>query len=282
MANLLDALKPQMQDTTSGLATLLRAKSGKAVAGPSTALSTQQEQAALAQTVQAMQPVEAAAETQAMAQEQQAREVEQRAEQQQTEIAQAREANRMQTQLRTDQLLQELEQGRGKMDLARYQSNLEQVGFNLRLDNKEYVDNLQREGARARLNDRVQFEKQLALSTLANNKELLEKELGNRSVLAASDREFSKKLAEMGIQNAWQILNNDIKAAQEIGQAQAVGGLITAGVSAADKYLDSRSTGVGESNKTSATGPYQQGYESRYDSDLSLPDISFKPLGPNR
>lgn len=236
MANLLDALKPQMQDTTSGLATLLRAKSGKAVAGPSTALSTQQEQAALAQTAQAMQPVEAAAETQAMAQEQQAREVEQRAGQQQTEIAQSREANRMQTQLRTDQLLQDLEQGRGKMDLARYQSNLEQVGFNLRLDNKEYVDNLQREGARARLNDRVQFEKQLALSALANNKEILEKQLGNKSVLAASDREFAKRMAEMGVQNAWQILNNDIKAAQEIGQAQAVGGLITSGISAYGQY----------------------------------------------
>lgn len=264
MANLLEALQPQMQDTTSGLATLLRAKSGKAAGGPSTALSTQQEQAALAQTVQAMQPVEAAAQTQAKAQEQQAREVEQRASQQQTEIAQSRQANQMQTQLRTDQLLQELEQGRGKMDLAKYQSNLEQVGFNLRLSNKEYVDNLQREGARARLNDKIQFEKQLSQSILASNKELLERQLGNKSILAASDREFSKRMAEMGVQNAWQILNNDIKAAKEIGQAQAVGGLLKAGISGISTASQYKSTpsateqwlgGNKQLDNTSSLGP---------------------------
>ena len=239
MANLLQALQqqqPQMQDTTSGLATLLRAKSGKAVSGPATALSTQQEQAAIAQTQQAMQPVQEAAQTQEMAQGQQQREVQQRAGQQQAEIAQSREANKMQTQLRTDQLLQELEQGRGRIDLAKYQSNLEQVGFNLRLENKEYVDNLQRQGDRARLNSRIQFEQQLALSALADNKIILEKQLGNRSVLSANDREFARRMADMGIQNAWQIINNDIKAAQELGQAQAIGGLVTAGIAGYAKY----------------------------------------------
>jgi len=239
MANLLQALQqqqPQMEDTTSGLATLLRAKSGKAVSGPSTALSTQQEQAAVAQTAQAMQPVQEAAQTQQLAQEQQQREVQQRAGQQQEEIAQAREANKMQTQLRTDQLLQELEQGRGRIDLGKFQSNLEQIGFNLRLDNKEYVDNLQRQGDRARLNSRIQFEQQLALSTLADNKSILERQLGNRSVLEANDREFTKRMADMGVQNAWEIINNDIKSAKEIGQVQAVGGLITTGIGVAGKF----------------------------------------------
>lgn len=243
MANLLQALQqqqPQMQDTTSGLATLLRAKSGKAVSGPSTALSTQQEQAAAAQTAQAMQPVQEAAQTQQLAQEQQQREVQQRAGQQQAEIAQSREANKMQTQLRTDQLLQELEQGRGRIDLARYQSNLEQVGFNLRLENKEYVDNLQRQGERSRLNNRIQFEQQLALAALAGNKAILEKQLGNKSVLAANDREFARKMAEMGIQNAWQIINNDIKAAQEMGQIQAAGGVLTTSIAAYGKYQENK------------------------------------------
>jgi hypothetical protein len=238
MANLLEALQPKMEDTTSQLSTLLRAKSGKALAGPATALSTQQEQAALAQTAQQMQPVQAAAQTQAMAQEQQAREVEQRAGQQQTEIAQAREANKMQTQLRTDQLLQDLEQGRGKIDLGKYQSNLEQIGFNLRLDNKEYVDNLQREGDRARLTNKLQFDEQLARSILSDNKQLLEKQLGNKSILAANDREFARRMADMGIQNAWQMINNEIKSAKEIGQAQAVGGLITAGIAGYGKGLE--------------------------------------------
>lgn len=240
MANLLEALQPQMQDTTSELATLLRAKSGKAVGGPATALSTQQEQAALAQTAQQMQPVEAAAQTQAMAQEQQARDIEQQSQQQQADIAQSREANKMQTQLRTDQLLQELEQGRGRIDLGKYQSNLEQVAFNLRLGNREYVDNLQREGSRARLNDRLQFETQLSRSILQDNKLLLEKQLGNKSILAANDREFSRRMSEMGIQNAWEMFRNDAKAAQNTALYSGIGTLITTGLGAYGKYTEDK------------------------------------------
>ena len=91
MPNLLEALQPQMQDTTSQLSTLLRAKSGKAVGGPATALSNQQEQAGLAQTVQAMQPVQQAAQTQQVAQQQQARDIQQKTAQEQASIAQQRQ-----------------------------------------------------------------------------------------------------------------------------------------------------------------------------------------------
>lgn len=237
MANLLEALRqPQLEDTTSQLATLLRAKSGKAVEEPTTALSTQQEQAAVAQAATGMQPIQQAAQIQQIGQQQQAREVEQKSQQQQAEIAQARQANQMQTQLRTDQLLQELEQGRGKIDLAKYQANLEQVGQNLRLSNQQYIDNLQREGARARLNDSLQFSEQLARSTLSANKDLLEKQLGNKSILATNDREFAKKLSEMGISNAWQMFNNEMKAEKERAQIGAIGSVLIAGVSAASKY----------------------------------------------
>jgi hypothetical protein len=259
MANLLEALQPQMQDTTSGLATLLRAKSGKAVSGPSTALSTQQEQAALAQTAQQMEPIKQAAATQQMAQEQQAREVQQRAGQQQAEIAQAREANKMQTQLRTDQMLQELEQGRGRIDLVKYQSNLEQVGQSLRLSNREYVDNLQREGARARLNDELQFKEQLARSMLQDNKMLLEKQLGNKSILAADNREWSIRMEQMGTQVAYDIFRNAMKAEQDRAMATGIGGLITSGIGAYGSYAE------GQEKKdyyTTGAGKDVQSYEA--------------------
>lgn len=243
MANLLEALQPQMQDTTSGLATLLRAKSGKAVSGPSTALSTQQEQAALAQTAQAMQPVQQAATTQQLAQQQQAQEVEQRAQQQQAEITQGRQANQLQMQLRTDQLLQELEQGKGKIDTAKYQASLEQLGQNLRLSNRQYVDNLQREGGRARLNDRLQFNEQLKEAILRDNKMLLEKQLGNKSILAANDREFKIQMERMGNQMAWDLFTNEMKAEKERGLATGLGSLITAGVGAYGK-LSKEDSGV--------------------------------------
>lgn len=282
MANLLEALQPQMQDTTSGLATLLRAKSGKVVSGPSTAISTQQEQGALAQTAQQMQPVQQAEAIQQAGQQQQAREIEQKTQQQQADIAQQRQANELQTQLRTNELLQELEQGKGRIDVERYKSNLEQIGQNLRLSNREYVDNLQREGARARLNDKIQFEEQLNQSILQDNKELLERQLGNKSILAVNDRQFSIMLEKMGFQTAMDLLNNELKAERERGTATAIGGLVTAGIGAASQYSQSRSTGIGQSNVTSSTGPYQSGYESQYQSSMSLPTIGLGSLGPTR
>lgn len=239
MANLLEALKqPQLEDTTSQLATLLRAKTGKAAEGPAATLSTQQEQAAVAQTATGMQPVQQAAQLQKLGQEQQAREVEQKTQQQQTDIAQARQANQMQTQLRTDQLLQELEQGRGKIDLAKYQAGLEQIGQTLRFNNQRYIDDLQREGARARLQDNLQFIEQLAKTTLEDNKKLIEKQLGNKSVLAATDREFAKSMAQLNINDAWQIFNNSMKSEKEGALFTGLGGLFTTAISQYGKYKE--------------------------------------------
>lgn len=242
MANLLEALQPKMEDTTSQLSTLLRAKSGKAVAGPSTALSTQQEQAALAQTAQEMQPVRTAAQTQTAAQEQQAREVAQRAEQQQTEIAQGRQANELQMRFKTNQLLQELEQGKGKIDTARYQATMEQLGQNLRLSTKVYTDTLQREGDLALLGDKLQFEQQLQRSIFQDAQNLLEKQLKNKSILNAQDREYELSLERMGLNDALNLLRAELKGEKEAMAAKGVGTIITTGIGALGKYLDSPKT----------------------------------------
>jgi hypothetical protein len=238
MANLLEALNQTAPttDTTSQLSTLLRAKSGKAVGGPTTALSTQQEQAAQAQAAQGMQPIQQAAQTQQLGQEQQSEQVEQATQIQKTDLAQSRQANTMQTQLRADQLLQELEQGKGKIDLAKYQSSMEQIGQTLRLGSQKYVDNLQREGTRSRLQDEIQFSEQLAQSIFEDNKTLLEKQLGNKSILAANDREFEIHLANLGIADAWAMLNNDLKAGREQARWAGIGAVGSGTISAYGKY----------------------------------------------
>lgn len=238
MANLLEALQPQMQDTTSQLSGLLRAKSGKAVSAPAGALSTQQEQAAVAQAGQAMQPVQQAAAMQQAEQQQQARGIEQQVGQQQAEITQSRQANQLKTQLQSQQLLQDLEQNKGKIDMARYQASMEQLGQNLRLSNQKYVDNLQREGSRARLNDDLQFREQLARSVMADNKSLLEKQLGNKSILAANDREFSIAMAKMGVQDAWSMFQNEGKAQQQAAQWTTGASVLTSGLASYGTYQE--------------------------------------------
>jgi len=257
MANLLEALQqqqPQMQDTTSQLATLLRAKSGKAVGAPATALSTQQEQAAVAQTAQAMQPVQQAAVTQQASQEQQSRDLEQKRQQQVTDIAQSRQANQLKAQIDTNRILQDLEQGKGKVSLDKYKAGLEQVGQNLRLNNREYIDNLQREGARARLNDKIQFEEQLNRSIFQDNKQLLEKQLGNKSILNTNDREFSIKMEQMGVQTAYDIFRNDLKSQKETATIAGAGGLVKAGIGAYGTYEEKKEAAEEKAARKKALG----------------------------
>lgn len=241
MANLLEALQASgPAGTTSQLSTLLRAKTGKAVGGPATALSSQQERAAIAQTAQEMQPVQQAATVQQAQQEQQAREVAQRSQIGQAEVAQQRQANKLQNQIRTNQLLQELEQGKGKIDMSRYQASLEQIGQNLRLNNQQYVDNLQREGARSRLNDDLQFKEQLQASIFQDAKSLLEKQLGNKSILAANDREFEIAMERMGYENAVSLLNSQMRAEREAGMYAGIAGVAQAGISGYGAYAEAQ------------------------------------------
>lgn len=255
MANLLEALQtPAEAGTTSQLSTLLRAKTGKAVGGPATALSSQQERAAIAQTAQEMQPLQQAAVTQQAQQEQQAREVAQRTDIGQTDIAQQRQANQLQNKIRTNQLLQELEQGKGKIDMARYQASMEQIGQNLRLSNRQYIDNLQREGARARLNDDLQFKEQLQASVFQDAKSLLEKKLGNKSILAANDREFEIAMARMGYNDAISLLNSQMRAERERGMYTGIAGVAQAGISGYGAYTDAQEKKADRTSRRNQVG----------------------------
>lgn len=252
MANLLDQIRQNSQqmasqkqgltDETSKLSTLLRAKSGREVGGGDTGASNLGEQQAVANTNNQMQNIVApAAAIQAAGQGVQAATQEQELNQQKSDIAQSRNLDTVQTRIRTDALLQNLEQSRGKLDQQQRDASVNQIAQNLRLQNAQYVDSLQREGARNRLDNENDFNQAIAQTTFGDNKELLETSLGNKSILDASDRDFSKAMGSMSTENAYDIFKNDMKSQKERGMYQAIGGLVTAGVGAAGKYSERKS-----------------------------------------
>ena len=247
MASILDALNqntaaPQagMTGDTQKLAGLLRAKSGKAGVGPSLAGSLQQEQAAVAETNQGLQQVNQAANIQAAGQAQQSAGMQQQQNQQMQSIDQSRQFNTKQTEMKTNQILQGLEEGRTKLDTAQFKAGLEQVGQGLRLQNKQYVDNLQREGSRARLDNELQFKEQLQRATFDDNQMLLNKNLKGKSILNANDREFNEGLAQMGVQDAYMFFRDAQKDARTQAQYAGAGALATAGIGAYGSYQDSQ------------------------------------------
>lgn len=248
MANLLNTIRSNtlaagtqqqgVTDETSKLQALLRAKQGKAISTPSTASNIAEQAAVQQANTQMQQQIAPAAQIQAQGQQQQQLEQEQANQILQAETAQARKFDNVQTRIATDRTLQELEQGRGRIDNARYKASLDQVAQNLRLQNKKYVDDLQREGQIARLDNDIAFKEELQNTMYGDSRELLEKKLGNQSILDASDRDFKKATARMSVDDAYEVFKSDAKAQKNRAMWEGIAGIGSAGIGAAGTYSD--------------------------------------------
>lgn len=269
MANLLDTIRQNSQpqqagvtDETQKLQTLLRAKSGKASSGSAVGASNLGEQQAVVDTntqLQSQVAPAAAIQAQSLAGQQQAQ---QQQEQLQTsEIEQSRKFDTIQNRLKTESLLSEFERNKGQIDLNRDRANAEQLGQQIRLQDKQYTDNLSREGAQARLNDSLSFNKAIARSTFGDAEEILQKGLKGKSVLDANDREFSKSLAQMGIEDAWGMFRADQRASQQRAMWTGIGSVVGAAAGAAGKSGPSPSAAApsGDLTTTASTSSYGSG-----------------------
>lgn len=227
MASLLDTIRnnsnkslstqmqPQVTDETQKAATLLRAKSGKAVGGGAVAQSNLGEQAAAtsgAATIANEVAPAAALQSAAVGQQESAQA--QQTQLQQSDIAQSRNFNTLQTKMKTDEILNQLSQGNREIDANRDAAALEQVGANLRLSTQKYTDNLQLEGNRARLDQGNRFELEYANSVLADSGELSAQGRANASILAGNDRQFRDSISNMDIATAYKMFS-----AQQAGEA---------------------------------------------------------------
>lgn len=244
MANLLDAIrnntnamatqKQGMEDETGKLQSLLRAKSGRETSGGDIAASNLGEQQAVQNTNTQMQnSVAPAASIQNADIEAANRAQEAGVATQKQTIAQNRNIDSIQTRIKTNQLLQDLEQNKGRIDQQQKDSMVQQAAQNLRLQNQKYVDNLQREGGKSRLDDANSFQEELARSVMGDNKEMLQESLGNQSILDASDRDFKKAVGDMSVGNAYDVFRNAQKAEQQRAIYTGIGSLVSAGVGAA-------------------------------------------------
>ncbi len=249
MANLLDTIRANtnqastqeqgVQDDTSRLASLLRAKQGKAVGSGSTVSSNLGEQSAVSAANQQMQnTVAPAVQIQNQAQKQQQNEQNQSNQILQAETSQARRADDVQTGLKTNQLLSDLQRSKGKVDAAQYKAGLEQLAQNLRLENKEYIDNLQREGQMARLDSDVGFKEALAEASYGDSRQLLETKLGNKSIIDTNDREFSKLLGQLDADTSYEIFKSDAKAQKNKAMWEGIAGIGQGGIGAYGSYQD--------------------------------------------
>jgi hypothetical protein len=249
MATLLDTLKKNLgqvaapeavADETGTVQQLLSARKG--IVGPATALGPKglsvAETAARGQAQQELADVGQTAQLQATQLGQAAQAQEQQQQSQAANVEFQRQQNKLQSRIQTEAILRNLEQNRAALTEDKRQAGMEQIAANLRLQTDSYINQLQQEGARSRLQDDLTFDLELKKQIAADNISLLQLKLNNQSLLDSNDREFQRQLAQINIDTAIQMAKQDAQFAAQQGQIQAAGQLATTAVGAYGKLSE--------------------------------------------
>ena len=111
-------------------------------------------------------------------------------------------------------ILQDFEQGRARLDLGRDKARMEQALFGLRFTNKKYVDQLQLEGRKRRLDNSIQFKEALTEALFKEELDLLKSDISFKRKLQADEREFEKLLGSMNLDLALRLATQEAEAMQ--------------------------------------------------------------------
>lgn len=249
------ASQAPVTDQTQAAQGLLRAKTGKQVAGAGSEGVTSNigEQQAAQQTKMGMQQLGQQAQ---LGQQQLAGQNAAQQQQQQQgmqQVQQAGQFNTIQTKLAVTNQLNQLQQQKGQLDTQQYAAQLEQVGTALRLQNQQYVDQLQNEGTKARLDDQNQFNLQLQQSVFGDNTALLKQQLGNQDVLNVNDQQFKQAMQKIDLSTSIEMLQNQAQTAKQQAIWTGVGGIVAAGVGAGAAAASGGGAGAAGSNAAEST-----------------------------
>lgn len=210
------------------IATLIKARSGKAQqAGAAPAMSNVAEQVAANQVKTAQTQLGAEGKIQAAQQQEQSADIQQNAQQSNKQFQEQRADQKQNLRIKTDQILDEYATGQKKIRNMKDIENLEQVGFSIRLNNDQYINQLQNEGNRARLDDMAEFRYQAAQDAWGLKDNQMMDQRAFSDMMSMSDREFQEKLAEYDAQDIVSDLEYQSKTAEARGKAEATGGIMS-------------------------------------------------------
>lgn len=152
---------------------------------------------------------------------------------------------RQQMQNKTQEILQDFVQRRDELDMKQNTSRLQFALASMRLSNDDYLDKLEAEASRSRLEDQAAFEWELTQSVMKDEMDLFKNDLTFKAAMNADERTFKEYIAEMDIDQAIQLAAIEAEAAETQAQYQAYGGILQGGIQAASKF-----SGGGKSSLT--------------------------------
>ena len=238
--SLLDKLKENMTqpaqapqvNQTSRVRDLLAAKSGKAGAagtGGPKRVSTA-EIAATQATQAASKALQQQGEIGAEQLAQTSADIEQNRQQQLTQQTQTLKEQQSQFDRQSDNILNQFERGQKSLQNSKDIQDLEQLGFQARLESEQYVNQIQLEGDRLRLDDSIEFKTQLAKEQWDSDIALFKDKIKMREMIDADSRTFLEELSKIDINSALEIAESEAKQANTEDMIQGVSGIASSAV----------------------------------------------------
>ena len=151
-------------------------------------------------------------------------------------------ANELQNVTQTEELLNNLQRDRDSLDLDKDRARLEQLAQNLAFEDKQYVDQLQRAGEVNRLDDSLEFSKQLARSTFSDNLDILNEDLAQKAATAQSMRAYDKVLTRSRLADMLKTGQMLDDSAAQRARYESLGSLVSAGAQAYSAFGGGKSS----------------------------------------
>lgn len=210
-------LQPTAGEATEGTAQLAAiGQTGKAVSGTgglNTRLSSLGERLASVQALNQAKDVAKEAQLQGVSLDQQQDALQQQFQQQNTQLSEQRIGMQEQFNTQLKGIMQDYRNQLTGLNLSKDKARMEQVGFMLRLGNQQYIDQLEQEGRKSRLDNSVSFNEELQRSIFADELDLFSSSMEFRNYLFADARDSQRQLSEIDIDFAMQIAGAENRAA---------------------------------------------------------------------
>lgn len=156
-----------------------------------------------------------------------------------------------------DNMYNNLSQNYQKMDQEERELNMEQLAFDQRLDNEQYINGLQDRGRRARLDDANNFREEMRKQVIGEQLALLESEYDNRMYEAEKQDAYSLEQARADAAFAKTMLNSALDDAAKDAFAQGLGDLVDAAGQGVLKY-NSTKTDTTDKSGEDIKNPYKR------------------------
>lgn len=223
-----------VEDQTQRTQSLLRAKLGKASQpGAQPRMSNIREQQAAQQARMGQERLQREGQVAGQQLKQQERAVQVQEQEQMADIGERQQDLQAQYARQADAMLQQFQREGRKLQDRRDAAQAEQLGHQIRFQNRDYITSLQREAATARLDNEAEFREQLARQQFKDMEQVFRDQQAYSQLANASQREFNEMMNQIQLDDAVQMAEEQRQAEIERAPWIILGGATTAGTAAA-------------------------------------------------